>query len=52
MVFQEINNSIELLKKIQISTERKEDLQPLIDYIESKVLVNKNVKLNFIYTHN
>ena len=52
MVFQEINNSIELLKKNQISTERKEDLQPLIDYIESKVLVNKNVNLNFICTHN
>ena len=52
MLFQEINNSIELLKSVQVSDSRKADLQPFVDYIQSKVLANKNVNLNFICTHN
>lgn len=52
MLFQEINNSIESLKNIQVSDKRKTDLQPFVDYIQSKVSANKNVNLNFICTHN
>lgn len=35
-----------------ITDKRKETLQPLIDYIQSKVNANKAVRLNFICTHN
>lgn len=52
MLFEEINNSIELLKDVQILRDRKADLQPFINYIQSKVSESKNVNLNFICTHN
>ena len=52
MLYKEINNSIELLKDTQISTERKMVLQPLIDFIQSKILANKKINLNFVCTHN
>jgi len=52
MLYKEINNTIELLKDNQISTERKTVLQPLIDFIQSKILANKNINLNFVCTHN
>lgn len=51
-MFQEINNSVEKLNNIEISTERKDILQPMIDYIQSKVNCNKDINLNFICTHN
>lgn len=35
-----------------ISSERKETLQPLIDYIQEKKTAKKEVRLNFICTHN
>lgn len=52
MLFQQIENTVALLKIGAISIERKQTLQPLIDYIQSKVTENKNVNLNFICTHN
>ncbi len=52
MVFQEITKKINSVKNLQISTERKEALQPFIDYVQSKVSTAKNVNLNFICTHN
>ncbi len=53
MVFQKIEDKIDSLIKIDsISNERKGELKPLIDFIQSKVLSNKNVNLNFICTHN
>ena len=52
MLYQQIENSIASLKPEAISKERKQTLQPLIDYIQSKVTENKNVNLNFICTHN
>ena len=52
MLFQEINNSVEKLKDVEISTERKETLQPMIEYIQSKVSEGKYINLNFICTHN
>ncbi len=45
----------ETVSKIDLATvlpERKEILQPLIDYIREKVINGKPVRLNFICTHN
>jgi arsenate reductase len=48
----------ELLKKVKdisknsISEVRKEILKPLIDYIQNKVELNQDIRLNFICTHN
>ncbi len=36
----------------EISKERKEVLQPLIDYIQSKRNTSEKIRLNFICTHN
>lgn len=36
----------------EISEERKEVLQPLIDYIQNKRNANEKIRLNFICTHN
>lgn len=52
MLFQEINNTIDSLSNLQVSTERKLELQPFIDFVQSKVSADKNVNLNFICTHN
>lgn len=35
-----------------ITNNRKQTLQPLVDYIQSKVDENKSIRLNFICTHN
>ncbi len=52
MLFKQLENTIALLNLDAISNERKQILQPLIDYIQSKVTENKNVNLNFICAHN
>ena len=52
MLYQQIENTIAILKLDTISNERKLTLQPLIDYIQTKVTENKNANLNFICTHN
>jgi len=52
MVFEKINKTIASLDNVQISAERKEVLQPLIDFIEDKVSKNETINLNFICTHN
>ena len=52
MLFQQIESTITSLKIATIPKERKQTLQALIDYIQSKVTENKNVNLNFICTHN
>ncbi|AMC11101.1 protein-tyrosine-phosphatase [Lutibacter profundi] len=52
MLLKKIKNTIDFLKTKKISNERKQILQPLINYIQSKVSENKNVNLNFICTHN
>lgn len=52
MLFQQIESTITSLKIATITNERKQILQALIDYIQSKVTENKNVNLNFICTHN
>ena len=52
MIYQQIENTIASLNLNAISNERKQTLQPLIDYIQTKVSGNKNANLNFICTHN
>lgn len=47
-----ILNAIALLSVDTISEERKTVLQPLADYIQSKLEADKDVRLNFICTHN
>ncbi len=43
---------IDIVSSISISEERKTVLQPLVDYIQSKIIDNKEIRLNFICTHN
>lgn len=52
MLFKQIENTFASLNLDIISNERKQTLQPLIDYIQTKVTENKNANLNFICTHN
>ena len=51
-MFQEIINNTELFSVLNISAERKEVLQSLVDYIQSKKENNDTIRLNFICTHN
>ncbi|MDH5367294.1 MAG: protein-tyrosine-phosphatase [Cyclobacteriaceae bacterium] len=51
-LFPEIQNFVDTLKEKSISKERVDILQPLIKYIQQKIDNNKDVKLNFICTHN
>tara|TARA_R110000772_G_scaffold126194_1_gene233069 strand:+ start:277 stop:891 length:615 start_codon:yes stop_codon:yes gene_type:complete len=52
MLFRKIENTIKSLEIKSISEERKEILQPLIDFIQFKANANQEVRLNFICTHN
>lgn len=51
-LFTDINKTIETFNFGSISAERKTVLQPLIDFIQSKVTANQDIRLNFICTHN
>ncbi|MDO6676506.1 protein-tyrosine-phosphatase [Tenacibaculum sp. 1_MG-2023] len=51
-LFSEIEQEIKELNPLTISTERKVVLQPLTDFIQSKVSKNKEIRINFICTHN
>ena len=51
-LFSEIENLIKELNPETISSERKTVLQPLIDFIQSKVSENREIHINFICTHN
>lgn len=51
-LFPQIENVINSLPHESISTERKTALQPLIDFIQSKVENKQEVRINFICTHN
>lgn len=48
----ELSKTIDLVKNITISAERKAILQFLIDYIKGKIENKEEVRLNFICTHN
>ena len=51
-MFQKIQENISEFKIENISEERKQVLQPLVDYIQSKIQNNETIRLNFICTHN
>lgn len=51
-VFEAIENRIQSLQLDTISDERKETLQPLIDFIQEKHSNQQDIRLNFICTHN
>ena len=49
---QKIENLIKGLEVDKITGERKQILQPLIDFIQSKVNAKEEIRANFICTHN
>ncbi|WP_426429997.1 protein-tyrosine-phosphatase [Winogradskyella sp. HB-48] len=52
MIFSKLSEKIDSLDTTIISEERKAVLQPLIDFIQSKLDAKTTVNLNFICTHN
>jgi len=52
MLYTEIQKTIASIDQNSISEARKTILQSLIDYIQEKVNANKEIRLNFICTHN
>ena len=51
-MFAKLENTIKALRAQPIASDRKELLQPLIDYIQNKVNAQQKVRLNLICTHN
>jgi len=51
-LFLKIDQLIGSLKSKTILEERKETLQPLVDFIQQKVAQNQKIRINFICTHN
>lgn len=51
-MYSNLSQTLEIISKISVPDERKEILQPLIDYIQNKVTTNQEIRLNFICTHN
>ena len=52
ILFLKIEDLIKSLNTETISSERKTVLQPLTDFIQSKVSGNQEIRINFICTHN
>ena len=51
-MFDNLSKTIKVISEQVVSPERQEILQPLIDFIQSKVSQGKTIRLNFICTHN
>lgn len=51
-LFQKLEDVVSSLNVDSISKERKETLQPLIDFIQATTNNNNTIRLNFICTHN
>jgi arsenate reductase len=49
---QNLTTTIKSISEITVSEERKEVLQPLIEYIQNKFDIQQPIRLNFICTHN
>lgn len=52
MIYNKIKNTIDTFDFSQILEERKNVLQPLVDYIQNKVNNKQDIRLNLICTHN
>ena len=51
-MLENLSKTIEAIAEISVSDERKEVLNPLVEFIQNKVNTNKEIRLNFICTHN
>lgn len=51
-MYPKLSETLELLKNQEISPERKNILTPLVDFIQKKVDEKKEIRINFICTHN
>ena len=51
-MLENLSKTIESITNIKVSEERKEVLNPLIDYIQNKVNYQEEIRINFICTHN
>ena len=51
-MLENLSKTIETIAGISVSEERKEVLQPLVEYIQNKINTNQEIRLNFICTHN
>ena len=51
-MFENLSKTIEIVKEITVSSERQAVLKPLVDYIQNKVNLQEEIRLNFICTHN
>src|SRR5574343_23214 len=51
-MFENLQETIKQIATFTVSEERKEVLDTLVDYIQSKVDLNEEIRLNFICTHN
>lgn len=51
-VFEDLSKIIKTLDTSLISNDRKKTLEPLINYLKSKIKNNDSSRLNFICTHN
>lgn len=51
-LFKTVEETIATLNVQNIDTARRETLQPLVAFIQEKVNVNQEIRLNFICTHN
>lgn len=51
-MLENLSKTIETIAEISVSDERKEVLNPLVEYIQNKVNANEDIRLNFICTHN
>lgn len=51
-MYLELSVKIKEIQQLLVPNERKEVLQPLVDYIQNKVENQKQIRINFICTHN
>ena len=51
-MLENLSKTIQSLTEIAVSNERKDVLNPLVDYIQNKVNSSEEIRLNFICTHN
>lgn len=52
LLFEKLAAFVSTLSPETISNERKEVLNPLVEYIQSRVIKKETIRLNFICTHN
>ncbi len=51
-LYKKIDHTIAILNVERILSDRKDTLQPLIDFIQNKINANQEIRINFICTHN